>query len=169
MTRRPKPCRSGSDGWAPIATPRSSASATVLRMVQVVHLLRLDLHGAPAEALQVGKRRMGADRDAALERERYGLANGGRIAAVKAAGDVRRSDVPHHFCIITHFPGAVALAHVAVQIDRLQCPNSHAMLCSTASTRALTSLRSSTAVSRLHFAKCSVAPGASCASLGTSA
>src|SRR5437879_1125834 len=136
---------------------------------QVVHLLGLYRHDAPGEALQVGKRRMGADRDAALERERDGLADGGRVAAVKAAGDVRRSDVAHHFCIITHLPGAVALAHVAVQIDRLQCPNSHAMLCSTASTRALTSLRNSTAVSRLHFAKCSVAPGASCASLGTSA
>src|SRR5437867_5376685 len=136
---------------------------------QVVHLLRLDLHDAPAEALQVGKRRMGADRDAALYGERDGLADGGRVAAVKAAGDIRGGDVGHHGRILAHFPGAVALAHVAVQIDRLQCPNSHAMLSSTASTRALTSLRSSTAMSRLHFAKCSVPPGASCASLGTSA
>src|SRR5205809_6580996 len=112
---------------------------------------------------------MGADRDAALYGERYGVADGGRIAAVKAAGDIRGADEPHDAGVVAHLPGAVALAHVAVQIDRLQSPNSHAMLCSTASTRALTSLRSSTAVSRLHFAKCSVAPGASCASLGTSA
>src|SRR5712664_3090961 len=149
--------------------PRESLDRARLVDDQVVHLLWLDLHDAPAETLQVGKRRMGADRDAAVDGERYGLTNGGRIAAVEAAGYVRGGDVPHHLRIVTHFPGAVALAHVAVQIDRLQCPNSHAMLCSTASTRALTSLRSSTAMSRLHFAKCTVPPGASCASLGTSA
>src|SRR2546421_3935916 len=136
---------------------------------QVVHLLWLDLHAARAEALQVGKRRLGADRDAAADREPHRPADRRRIAAVEAAGDIRRADERHHAGVVAHLPGAVALAHVAVQIDRLQCPNSHAMLCSTASTRALTSLRSSTAVSRLHFAKCSVAPGASCASLGTSA
>src|SRR2546427_5629167 len=159
----------GSSSVFPCYAARAKASTAPALDDHVVHLLRLDLHGAPAEALQVGKRRMGADRDAVLERDLYGGADGGRIAAVKAAGDVRGADVRHDFGIGAHLPGAVALAHVAVQIDRLQCPNSHAMLCSMASTRALASLRSSSAMSRPHFAKCSVPPGASCASLGTSA
>src|SRR2546428_9065862 len=92
---------------------------------QVVHLLRLELHDAPAEALQVGKRRVGADRDAALYGERYGLANGGRVAAVEAAGDVRRADEGHYFSVGAHLPGAVAFAHVAVEIDPLQLPTSY--------------------------------------------
>src|SRR5438552_9367477 len=92
---------------------------------QVVHLLRLDLHDAPAEAQQVGKRRMGADRDAALYGERDGLADGGRIAAVEAAGDVRRADERHDAGVVAHLPGAVAFAHVAVEIDALQLRNSY--------------------------------------------
>ena len=52
-------------------------------------------------------------------REPHRLADGGRIAAVEAAGDVRRADVRHHLGVGAHLPGAVALAHVAVEVDGL--------------------------------------------------
>src|SRR2546425_1071782 len=114
----------GSSSVFPCYAARAKASTAPALDDHVVHLLRLDLHDAPAEALQVGKRRMGADRDAALERERYGLADGGRIAAVKAAGDVRGADERHDAGVGAHLPGAVAFPHVAVQIDPLQLPKS---------------------------------------------
>ena len=87
IARRPKPCRSGSEGCAPIG-------------------------------------------DAVVDREAHGLADGGRIAAVEAAGDVGRGDERHDLGVGAHLPGAVALAHVAVQVDRSSrrfMPYSHAM------------------------------------------
>jgi len=57
---------------------------------EVVHLLRRDAHHAPAEALQVGQRRMGSHRDAVVHRETHGAADGGGIPGVITAGDVGR-------------------------------------------------------------------------------
>src|SRR5713101_8130064 len=136
---------------------------------QVVHLLRADFHRAPAEAGEVGQRRMRADRYTVLDGETYGGADRRRIAGVEAAGDVRRADERHDGGVGAHLPGAVALSHVAVQVDGLQLPYSQAMPWSAASSRARACLRSSAAVSRLQRAKWSVPPGASCASRGTSA
>src|SRR5688572_27512517 len=83
----------------------------------VVHVLRRDLHRPAAEALDVGKRGMRADSDAMIDREADSLADGGRVTAVEAARDVRRSDVRHDFGISAHLPGAVAFTHVAIEID----------------------------------------------------
>src|SRR5918999_2785152 len=60
---------------------------------------------------------MRADGDTVVEREADSLADGRRVAAVEAAGDVRGSDVRHDLGVGAHLPGAVALAHVAIEID----------------------------------------------------
>src|SRR5688572_25727519 len=60
---------------------------------------------------------MRADSDAMIDREADSLADGGRVTAVEAARDVRRSDVRHDFGISAHLPGAVAFTHVAIEID----------------------------------------------------
>src|SRR5688500_18573800 len=86
---------------------------------EVVHVLRRDLHRPPAEALDVGKRRMRAAGDAVVQREAHGLADGRGIAAVEAAGDVGRADVRHDLGVGAHRPRAVALSHVAVYVYRL--------------------------------------------------
>src|SRR3954471_10968781 len=86
---------------------------------EVVHLLRRDPHHPAAKALQVRQRRMRADRDAMIDREAHGLADRPRITAMEAAGDVGRADVRHHLGVGAHLPRAVALAHVAVEVDAL--------------------------------------------------
>src|SRR5690349_17706231 len=62
---------------------------------------------------------MRADGDAAVDGEAHGLADRRRVAAVEAAGDVGRGDEGHHAGVVAHLPGAVALAHVAVEVDAL--------------------------------------------------
>src|SRR5262245_15332747 len=91
------------------------------RLVQheVVDLLRADLHRPPAKPLQVGERRMGADGNAVLHGQANALADRARVARVEPAGDVRRGDERHDPAVVAHPPRAVALAHVAVQINHL--------------------------------------------------
>ena len=60
---------------------------------------------------------MRADRDAGLAREPHGPAHDAGIAAVIAAGDVRRGDARHHLLVGADRVGAERLAHVAIQID----------------------------------------------------
>ena len=90
-----------------------------------------------------------------------------------------------------HGPGAVAFAHVAVEVDGLHLEKgsgpfflpsgkrvltpfhflaySQAMPRSADCSRSLACLRNSPAISRLQRAKCTLPPGASCASRATSA
>jgi len=101
---------------------RERLNRTRLVHDEVVHLLRRDLHHAATKALQVRQRRMRADRDAVVEREAHRFPDRRGIAAVEAAGDVRRADVRHDLGVGAHLPGAVALAHVAVDVDSLHWP-----------------------------------------------
>ena len=73
-----------------------------------------DLHLAPPEALQVGKRRVRADLDPVLLGEAHGLVHHHGIRRVEAAGDVRDRDVGHDPLVVAHLVEAEALAHVAV-------------------------------------------------------
>src|SRR5207247_11054628 len=54
---------------------------------------------------------------AVREGELDGLAHHVRVAAVEAAGDVGRRDVGHDVLVAPQGPAAVALAHVAVDVD----------------------------------------------------
>jgi hypothetical protein len=72
------------------------------------------LHLAPAEALQVRQRRMGADLDAELLRAPDRRAHVVEIRAVEAARDVGDGDVGHDRFVIAHAVEAEALAHVAI-------------------------------------------------------
>jgi hypothetical protein len=56
-------------------------------------------------------------RDAVLDGQIHGLAHHVRVAAVEAAGDVGGGDVGHHLLVVTERPAAVALSHVAVDVD----------------------------------------------------
>jgi hypothetical protein len=67
----------------------------------VRHLLPADLHLAPAEALAVGERRVGAHLDPVLLREAHGRRHVVEVRGVEAAGDVGDVDVRHQ-------PGIVA-------------------------------------------------------------
>ena len=77
--------------------------------------LGAEAHAAAAEADQVGIGRMGADTDAVAGGQRQGPAQGHRVAAVKATGDVGLVDMGHHLFVQAHGPAAIALAEVAVQ------------------------------------------------------
>src|SRR5262249_49037407 len=86
MRRRPKPMRSGSPGWAPMATPCLRASSTVFRITC----------GSPPWKPQPT------------------LAG---VASMEAAGQVGGGDVRHDALVVAEGPAAVALAHVAVDVD----------------------------------------------------
>jgi hypothetical protein len=54
------------------------------------------------------------------------------IAAVKAAGDVRRADASHDLGVVAHAPRAEGLPHVAVEVNSSHEPilrSSHAAFC----------------------------------------
>ena len=72
------------------------------------------LHLAPAEALQVRQRGMGADLDIMLLRQPHGLRHHRRVGGMEAAGDVGDGNVRHQPFVVTHFVEAEALAHVAI-------------------------------------------------------
>ena len=112
------------------------------------------------------------------DREPHRPADRRRIAGVEAAGDVRRADEGHHFGVGAHLPRAVAFAHVAVQVDSfhrtiafpvIYFSYAHSIPRSEDSRFFIMCRRSSAASSRLQRAKCTRAPGAICASRGTSA
>jgi hypothetical protein len=76
-----------------------------------------ELHAPATKAHEVGQAGMGADGHAVLERQLHRLAHHVGLAPVKAAGDVRRGDVGHDAFVVAQCPPAVALAHVAVDVD----------------------------------------------------
>src|SRR5213076_1488723 len=75
---------------------------------------------ATAEAHEVRQARVRPDRHAMAERQRDGLAHDVGVAAVEAARDVRRGDPGHDLLVGAERPPAIALAHVAVEIDGLR-------------------------------------------------
>jgi len=85
--------------------------------VDVLDLLRAHVHAPPAEAHEVGQAGVRPDGHAVREGELDGLAHHVRVAAVEAAGDVGRRDVGHDVLVAPQGPAAVALAHVAVDVD----------------------------------------------------
>src|SRR5215467_9828184 len=86
-------------------------------LFDVLGFLALDY--APAKAPDVEKARMRADPDAVFLRPGYGLEHDERVAAVEAAGDIRRGDDLQHLGVAAHRPGAKALAHVAIKVDHI--------------------------------------------------
>src|SRR6266852_3255203 len=85
--------------------------------MDVLDFLRAYLHVAPAEAHEVGQAGVRADGHAVREGQLHGLAHHVRVAAVEAAGDVGRRDVRHDVLVAPQDPAAVALSHVAVDVD----------------------------------------------------
>ncbi len=85
---------------------------------EVVALLRGNLHRPAPESLQIGQRHMRADRNAVADSERNGAAQRRWVAGVEPARDVRRGHERHQCAIVAHGPSAVALAHVAVEVNR---------------------------------------------------
>ena len=80
-------------------------------------VVRADRHDAAAEAEQVRQARMRADRDAVTHGEGDRALHRQRIAAVEAAGDVRRGDERHDLLVVAQRPVAEALAEVAVDVE----------------------------------------------------
>ncbi len=93
----------------------------------VFDLLGRHAHVPPPEADEVGKSGMGTDGDVGVARQPDRLAHHGRIAAMKAARDVRRRHAGQHFPVRAHFPGTERFPHIAVQIDAIRhqrsCPS----------------------------------------------
>ena len=81
---------------------------------------RRQVHAAPAEALQIGKRRVRAEADPARQRRTHGLAHHQRVTGMEAAGDVRAGHHIEHGGVVAHRPGAEAFAEVGVEVDRVQ-------------------------------------------------
>ena len=79
--------------------------------------LRRDRQTPPSETAQIVEARMRADRHAAFQRQFHGARHHQRIARVKPAGDVGRGHDTEQRRIVTHGPGAEALAHIGVKID----------------------------------------------------
>src|SRR5579875_567133 len=84
----------------------------------VAYLGGRDRHVAAAEAAAIGERDMSADRDAAGDGGGDGGPHRRRVSGVEAAGDVRARDDPEQRGIVGELPDAVALAEVAVEVDR---------------------------------------------------
>ncbi len=61
---------------------------------------------------------MRADGDAAPDRHLHGVQDAGRVAGMETAGDIGARDELDHGRVIAHAPRAVALAEIAVEIDR---------------------------------------------------
>ena len=78
---------------------------------------RSDVDPATPEAQKVGKARMGPYGDSALLGSLKRPPHHGRIAGVKAAGDVRRGHGSQHRLVGAALPQPEALAHVGVDID----------------------------------------------------
>src|ERR1700753_3334096 len=90
---------------------------------------------------------MGTDRDAARFGKLHGLAHDVGVAGVIAAGAVDAGRKLDHLGVMTHFPGAKALAEIAVEIDGLHvlcspgcCYWRSASACQVTASMALTAL-----------------------------
>ena len=97
--------------------PLQGADLVHDHLFDVLGLLALKL--APPKPPDVEKARMCADPDAVFLGQAYRVEHDKRIAAVKAAGDIRRRDDLQHLGVAAHRPGAKALAHVAVEVDHV--------------------------------------------------
>ncbi|CFP65736.1 Uncharacterised protein [Bordetella pertussis] len=119
---------------------------------------------------------MSAQRHPMGQRRGDGLAHGGWVAAVKATGDIGRRDELQHGFVVAHAPGAVAFAHVAIQVDggihgvgswksrsRPRKASSWPVNWAKAASRAASSRCACASSMR---AKRSACPGMACASLG---
>ena len=84
---------------------------------EVFGFLRRDVQLAPAEADEIGKPRMRADRDAVRLREPNRVAQHRRIAGVKSRGDVGRGDRAEQAGVVADGVGAERLAGVGVDVD----------------------------------------------------
>ncbi len=78
-------------------------------------ILRRAAQVTPPEALQVGIGGMRADGHAMPHGQGHAALHDQRVAGVKAAGQVGLVDQRHGVLVVAHAPGAVALAHVAVE------------------------------------------------------
>ena len=89
----------------------------------VAHFLRVHVHAPAAETHEVGQPRVRSNGHAVPEGELDRRPHYMRVAAVEAGGDVGRGDEGHDFGVRAERPAPVALAHVAVEVDR---PRGHA-------------------------------------------
>jgi hypothetical protein len=80
----------------------------------VGELVAVHLHLAPAEALQVGQRRMRADLDVMRLGQLHGLVHHIRVRGMKAAGHIGDADIGHDAGIVAHAVKPEGLAHVAI-------------------------------------------------------
>ena len=82
------------------------------------HLFPRHFHFPPAEPLQIGQRRMGADLYAVLLGEPNGLAHMVEVGSVKAACDIGYGNKGHKPRVIAHAVKPEGLTHVAIQSNR---------------------------------------------------
>ena len=78
---------------------------------------RVDLHGPPAEALQVRKAYVRADLHPTRKRRAHGTVHDRRVTSMETTGDIGRGDHIKQCRIVTDPPVAIALRDVRVQID----------------------------------------------------
>ena len=76
-----------------------------------------DIHAPPAEALQIGERRVGANADPALFGRRDCPPHDQRIPGMKAAGNIGAGDDVEQGLVIPHGPRTEAFTEVGIEID----------------------------------------------------
>ncbi len=82
----------------------------------VFQVIGVHVDAPPAEAPKVVETGMGADGDIVFLRRQDHVAHDPGVAAVKAAGDIDRSDDLHDRGVIADVIGAVALADIGVKV-----------------------------------------------------
>src|SRR5690625_3477536 len=80
--------------------------------------LRRGIHYPPPEANQVGERRMRADSDALFRQRMDRALHRPRIAGVEPAGNIGAGDKREEVIVRTMPERAIALANIAVDVDR---------------------------------------------------
>src|SRR5690606_13544896 len=84
---------------------------------QVIRLLWSDVHVAPAKSHEIRQTGMRADCNPVSDRSSDRLAHGARIARMKTACDIGRTDQGQDIDVLAHGPRAETFAHVAIQIN----------------------------------------------------
>ena len=92
---------------------------------EVLRLPRRNVQLAAAEAGEIGKTRVGADRDPVRGGEPDGRAQHRRVATVEPGGDVCRRDRGHEPGVVTDRVRAEGFADVGVEIDPHKTPKDH--------------------------------------------